>query len=41
MINFIKRLFCLGVHKWEYSETHKIKECRNCFKVIDLENEDE
>lgn len=41
MIGFIRRLFCFGFHEWEYSETHKLKQCRNCLKVIDLEFEDD
>ena len=39
MINFIRKLLCFGLHDWEYSETHNVKECRNCSLIIDLENE--
>ncbi len=41
MLNFIRRLFCLGSHEWEYSETHNIKECRKCEWTIELECGDE
>lgn len=38
MINLIRRLLCFGLHDWEYSETHNVKECRKCGWCVKLNN---